>query len=136
MPKSLKETLTFDHSTGKIDFRWKTYEDLIILPTFENLRILGKISRYFILYMCCDVDCRKTWGKNYFFVKDDDKNIKILAASNDLDKELLLMDGCIGAVEYTLAVTLIVKMFKPIFTLIGIGFALKILMKPSKKKFF
>ncbi len=90
MNDTLKKNLTFDRSTGKICVNYKTAEDLVILPTFENLRIIGKVNRYFIFYMLGNTKCKKIFGKNFFYVKDG-FNSKLLVCDDEGDKAMLMI---------------------------------------------
>jgi len=126
---SLKDNLKFDHSTGKILFKYKKPEDLLILPVPENLRIIGKITRYYVFYMLYSIDSHKAFGKNYFYVKKG-INKKIIYISNEEeDKGILQFDYSIGTLIYLLILLIILALRKEIITIMLIFFIFKLIVK-------
>jgi hypothetical protein len=116
MNSSLKKNLTINHSTGKVSFTYKKWTDLVILPTFDNLTHIGKITRYFILYMCFDIKGRKIFGTSYFYFKDKNKNTYLtFFTTKEGNKHLLIADFTIGLIEYSCIVTILISIVKSIF---------------------
>ena len=131
MNNSLKKNLTFNHGTGKINFKYTKVEDLIILPTFENLRIIGKMNRYFIFHMIGNTRCKKIFGKNFLHVKDG-INSKLFVCNDHGDNAMLMIDLYLGLFEYTMTVLLIICFFEWIVKILLLLIILKICLSIKK----
>ena len=132
----LKDILIFDHDTGIINFKYKKLSDLAVSPNYDNLRHLGKITRYWILYNN-DVGCQRYWGKNYFGIKDSKGSNKVFGMTKAENQQMGKFDFTVGllitSVIGVIGLTIVSKMFKSIMYVMVIGIGIKVLTSKNLK---
>ena len=129
----LKDILTFDHDTGIINLKYKKVSDLAVSPNYDNLRHLGKITRYWFLYSGSGIACRRFWGKNYFGVADDNKKIKIYKMTKAENQQMDKFDFGVGlsitSVSGLIILSVVSNWFKPIMCVIIVAASVKFIQK-------
>ena len=116
---NLKNILKFNHIKGKIEFTPNKLQDLLIVPTIDNIRQIGKVLRYWILWNIYGVGAKKIFGSTYFALSN--KNLfglndkTIYKARDEFENEMITTDIISGTFVY---ITVIFIIKKIIFTIV------------------
>lgn len=134
----IRKILKFNHNKGIIEFTPNKISDVFVIPTFENLRHIGKVTRYFLLKYVYGINCRKIFGTT--FIKYDkncftnpDLNTNYIKVNSEHEKNLLIIDICVGIIIYMICLIMILSLKNIIFIVIVIYGLLKFL---NSKKYF
>lgn len=116
---NLKNILKFNHIKGVIEFTPNKLPDLLIAPTIDNIRQIGKVSRYWVLWNIYGVGAKKFFGTTYF--TPTNKNLlglndkTIYKATDEFENEMITTDIISGTFVY---ITVIFIIKKIIFTVV------------------
>ena len=104
---NLKNIFKFNHIKGKIEFKPNKFQDLLIVPSIDNIRQIGKVVRYYILWNFYGIGAKKFFGSTYFIQTNKDDN-SIYKATKQYENDLFTSDIILGSFIY-IGITFIVK---------------------------
>jgi len=104
--------------------------DLAVSPNYDNLRHLGKITRYWWLHSN-NIGCRRFWGRNYVEMKNSKGKTQIYRMDDTQNQQTDNFDFGVGlsiaSVCSIVSLAIVSKLFRPLMCVIIIATSLKFL---------
>lgn len=133
----IKKVLIFNHKKGTIEFKPKKPNDYLIFPIPENLRHIGKVTRYYIMKHYFGINQYKFFGITFTTIDEDctigNQSLKksTIYYTNKKTDELAIMktDTIGGGFIYSFGLLGLYCFRKFVFTGLALVFLLKVTSK-------